>query len=119
MRDLDRNKRTIYYALYKSESADIDAHGDETGGYSITYDTSVSIKVNVSAARGTSETEQFGVDLKYTKTFVTTDMTCPIAEDSVLWVDDVNTSHPYDYTVASIAKSINSITYAIRKVDVS
>jgi hypothetical protein len=52
-------------------------------------------------------------------------MVCPISETSILWVDKVPET-PYvatapknDYIVKLVAKSINSITYVIQKVEVS
>lgn len=119
MRTLDRNKREFYYALYSNHVAVTDENGFETGEYAAGYETPVSMRANISPARGTSDIEQFGTNLLYDKMIVTSDMNCPIDEHSILWVDDTNTSHPYDYIVASVAKSINSITYAIAKVKTS
>ena len=50
-------------------------------------------------------------------------MDCPIAEDTVLFVDknpEYKDGKPlYDYIVKRVAKSLNSISIAISKVNVS
>lgn len=115
---LDQNKQTVYYALLSSVTELTDTEGNYTGEYAPVYSTPVEMRANVSAARGTSDVEQFGINTPYSKTIVTDDLSCPIAEDSVLWIG-VPTTAPYNYTVAQIAKSLNSITYAVEEVDVS
>ena len=123
MRSLARNKQKIYYALYASKTEVVDEYGNKTGEYSVTYSTPVEYHINVSAARGTADVEQFGINANYTKTMVTNDMSCPITESSVLWVGKeavVDTViQPHNYVVVSVARSINSITYAIREVTVT
>ena len=53
----------------------------------------------------------------------TDDINCPIAEDTVLFVDkkpEYDGEKPmYDYIVKRVAKSLNSISIAISKVNVS
>jgi hypothetical protein len=65
----------------------------------------------------------FGNLESYDKVLVTDDMSCPIDENTVLFVDSkpgYNQGVPtYDYTVRRVAKSLNSISYAISKVKVS
>ena len=129
MRSLNRNKQKIYYSLYSSKTPILDEYGNQTGEYETTYATPVALDINVSAARGTSDVEQFGINLNYTKSMVTNDLTCPIDETSRLWVnkypfvlDDNNnvvSITPHNYVVVSVAKSINSITYAIKEVSVT
>lgn len=127
MRSLARNKQKIYYALYLGKTDPRDEWGNITGEPQLTYSTPAEYHINVSAARGTADVEQFGINLNYTKTMVTNDLTCPITETSRLWigkeatvtVDEVTTVTPHNYVVVSVAKSLNSITYAIREVAVT
>lgn len=114
----ERNKRTFYYATYSSRQEITDTNGYATGNYRIVYSSPVMARANISASRGASDVEQFGTSLNYTKTIVTSDMTCPIDEHTILWIDDINTEHTHDYEVVSVAKGLNSISYAIRKVSV-
>ena len=139
MRCLNRNKQPFWYCLYKNKTAIIDEFGNETGEYIVTYHCPKRMEANISQATGLSMTEQFGNLENYDKVIVTEDMNCPIDEHSVLFIDkppeftsvlthtptavttvDDSVSVPaYDYTVARVAKSLNSISIAVRKVDVS
>jgi len=127
MRSLVRNKQKIYYALYDKKEIQRDEYGNETGEPVITYNNPVEYHINVSAARGTADVEQFGINLNYSKSMVTNDLTCPITETTRLWIDkeayetvgEVTTITPHNYVVVSVARSINSITYAIKEVSVT
>lgn len=120
MRDLDRNKQTIYYAEYTGNSEITDTEGYRTGEYAKTYGTPQTLFCNVSAARGNAESEIFGTDTQYSKVIITDDMSCPIDEHSILWIGTVPTANtdPYNYIVKGVAKSFNHITYAIAEVSV-
>lgn len=123
MRTVQRNGQKIYYSLYLGKTPIYDEYGNQTGEYTLSYDTPVAFDINVSAAHGTSDVEQFGIDLIYSKTMVTHDMTCPINEASRLWIGKEavvdNVEQPHNYVVLAVAKSINSITYAIKEVSVT
>ena len=119
---LNRNKQAVWYALYKGVTDVTDSNGYKTGEKTKSYETPVKIMVNVSASKGSAITEGFGVNEDYDRTIVTNDMTCPISETTRLWVDADPTKtvpDPYDYKVMRVAKSLNSITYAIKQVEVS
>ena len=118
MLTLDRNKKSVWYALYTGITDVTDSAGYKTGEKTKTFSAPVEIKVNVSASRGSAIAEGFGIAEDYDRTIVTHDMSCPITETTRLWVD-VPTTEPYDYRVVRVAKSINSITIAISKVKVS
>lgn len=119
MRTLKRNERPVYYALYTGVQELTDASGNYTGEYAPSYGTPVLKNMNVSAAKGTADVAQFGIDTPYSKTIVTDDMECPIKEDTVLWIEKTPSDGSYNYVVVLVARSINSITYAVREVDVS
>lgn len=121
---MERNKSTFYYLLYDEKVPVYDADGYETGEQTVSYSEAVSMQANISAATGQSQVEQFGNLENYDKVIVTDDMTCPINENTVLFVDkeptyDSEGKPAYDYTVRRVAKSLNSISIAIRKVNVS
>ena len=126
MKCLRKNMRRFWYALYIGDEETKDADGNYTGLYKPVYTLPRLMSANISAARGTSNEQLFGVDISYDKAIATADVNCPISETSILWIDnapvinsDGSTNTPWDYTVSSVAKSINSITYAVKKVDVS
>lgn len=124
MRCLEKNKRPFYYCLYLREEDMRDDEGDYTGETRIVYSEPELAKYNISPATGNTSTEQFGNDIQYDKVIVLDDMSCPIDENSVLFVDsepsyDEGGNPRYDYIVKKVAPSINSISIAIAKVKVS
>ena len=144
MTGLNRNKKPFCYCLYDDEVNLYDEYGNETGGKLLMYHEAVEMKANISPATGQSNTEQFGTLDNYDKVIVTTDMDCPIDENSVLFIDKVPEygdsviigykesgtvlGDPvpiiykpplYDYSMRRVAKSLNSISIAVHKVKVS
>lgn len=119
MRVLERNKQTIKYKLYVGKEELLDEYGNRTGEYRIVYSDAATMRINVSAARGESATRQFGEMENYDKVMITDDMGCPIDENSILWIDSLDTEKPHDYIVKKVARSLNSISYAVSKVNVS
>ena len=126
MRCMTRNKRTLYYAKYIGEYEITDEYGHSTGEYSLTYGKPIKMSGNVSAAQGEIQSRQFGESESYDKVITLENMNAPIDEYSILWVDtlphlnaDGTTDTPHDYIVRRIAKSLNGVSIAIRKVDVS
>ena len=134
-----RNDTPFYYCLYKENVSSVDEYGNETGEPTVIYESPVLMYANISPATGAAQTEQFGNLENYDKVIVTTWMDCPIDENSVLFIDkepdetSVQTYIPTaittvagyvtvptpDYIVRSVAKSLNSISIAVRKVKVS
>lgn len=124
MRTLERNKTTFHYCLYLRKEDVTDTGGYEIGEKRVVYAAPVETKANISAATGQSQVEQFGNFISYDKVIVTDDMTCPIDENTVLFIDkepefDANENPLYDYRVKRVAKSLNSISIAVSKVTVS
>ncbi len=146
MKTLKRNQRLFYYCLFDSKIRVIDEYGNESGEEIVTYQDPIPMYANISQATGQSNTEQFGNLENYDKVIVTDDLNCPIDENSVLFIDKepeftqattvnyqesstllgddtvetVTVQVPVpDYTVMRVAKSLNSISIAVRKVKVS
>ncbi len=119
MRSLEINRQPLWYATFKNKEEILDKYGNHTGTFKINYNAPVYYPVNVSESRGTADKDMFGIAADYDRTFTTTDMNCPIKEDSVIWFGADPTTDPHNYIVYRIANSLNSITYAIRGVDVT
>ena len=119
MQCLDQNKQTIWYALYTGETELTDAYGNKTGQYEISYSTPVKVRMNVSASRGTSDLEQFGINDNYTKTIATDDMTTPFDTATVWWIGngEPSATNSYNYITVRVARSLNSTRIAIREVN--
>jgi len=126
MRLLKKNTKPFYYALYEGlEMLQSDA-GYYTGEKRIKYSDPVQIRGNISAVTGESVVAEFGTYDDYSKVILLTDMTCPIDENSILWIDTVptydgegNLTNTADYVVRHVAKTLNVVAYAIAKVDTS
>ena len=123
MRDLKRNQQVFYYALYQGNENVVDNDGNKTGERRVAYSDPVKMYANISPANGYANAAIFGKDLQYTKTIVTCDLECPITETSVLWIDkepydDQQNLLPYDYTVSQVARGLDNIVYAVKKVEV-
>ena len=117
MRTLEINKQPMWYALLTGKTEVIDEYGNHTGVFELTYSKPVYYPVNMSESRNIVKHEAFGVTADYDRTFVTTDMSCPISEDTIIWFGADPTTEPHNYVVHRIANSLNSITIAIRQVD--
>lgn len=137
MRSLMKNQQKLYYATYYGQITEYyrDSDGniiyDEIDGKQIQrikceragYNNPVPFDINVSAGKGTSQEEVFGVSLDYTKTISTSDMDLPISETSLIWFDTEPTYNAdgtvneasADYSVAAVARSLNNVVYALKK----
>lgn len=124
MKLMERNKVPFWYCLFDRKEPILDEDGNDTGDQKVFYAEAVPIRANVSSATGTAQIEQFGNLDRYDKVIVTEDMSCPIDETTVLFVDkepeyDAEGQPLYDYIVRRVARSLNVVAYAIRKVSVS
>lgn len=134
MRCMERNKTGFYYALYSERVPIVDEYGNDTGEYDVKHGKPVKSSANISAARGETQTRQFGENVTYDKVIVIDDTASPIDEYSILWIDtipqldtngelavneDGKVITPHDYIVKKVAKSLNSVSYAVSKVSVS
>ena len=118
MRSLNRNKRSLYYALYTGEAALIDEYGNETGESNPTYGEKIALMSNISAASGQEAVEAFGSFTGYTRTMCVADNSCPIEENSIIWFG-AEPEGPHNYIVVRKADSKNGILYALQEVTVT
>lgn len=142
MRCLERNKRSFYYVNPTGDQIDVlDRNGNKTGERIQLYDSSPNMaSANVSQQTGVYRTEEFGNLENYDRVIVTDDLNCPIREDTVLFVDKepsrtaastyrllhsgarpIFVEDTYyvpvpDYVVWRVAKSLNHVAIAIKKV---
>lgn len=125
MKCMDRNKTSFYYALYDTKTEIEDDYGNKTGQYELSYGNPIRCKANISAAMGETQSRQFGDSVAYDKVFVLDDPHTAIDEFSILWIDTVpqinadgTTDIPHDYIVKKVARSLNSVSIAVSKVNV-
>ena len=121
---MERNKTPFYYCLYRGKESVIDENGDETGETQVLYSDPLLLMANISPATGNTSVEQFGNSLQYDKVIVVDDVSCPIDEYTALFIDkspafDSDGVPLFDYIVKKVARSLNSVSIAISKVEVS
>jgi hypothetical protein len=125
---LKRNERIFWYANLSENTPptpQYDEYGNETGEMGLTYENPKESLANISAARGTADLDAFGINANYSKTIVTADLTLPIDKSTILWIDKMPDANgeagtvKHDYVVVGVARSINSLTIAIKEVSVS
>ena len=130
-RALRINKQPFHYAMFlekrpilDDEKTDEFGNPLDTGEIDVVYSNPIRVAANISAAKGASEADIFGVDIAYDRviSMIETD----IDEVSILWVDiepeieaDGSTNTPHNYIVTRKARSLNSVLLAIQKVSVS
>lgn len=116
MRDSEKNKVSIWYALRNVEKEE-----DEWGNTKdvTTYGDPIKLKISVSGDKGEASAQAFGTDIKYERQMSTHDMSCPIDEYTHLWLDGRSIKETHNYEVAAVSKSLNCIRYALRRVNVS
>lgn len=125
MKSLKRNERRFWYANILSVTKALDDYGNETGEKDITYSAPVKCFANVSASRGTTDLDAFGINANYSRTITTNDLTLPIDKSTIIWVDAEPDAKgeageiKHDYVVVGVAPSINSLTIALKEVSVS
>ena len=134
MKCMERNKVRFFYALYMGKQEITDEYGNATGQYEVTHSPPVECYGNISAAKGETQSRQFGENEAYDKVIVLDNLSPNIDEYSVLWIDtmpeldqegnlalDENEKiiTPYDYIVKKVAKSLNSVSIAVSKVKVN
>ena len=119
MRTLNRNKRSIYYALLTGEvDESVDEYGDETGEPVPVYGDAVELRCNISAATGADAVQAFGNFTNYNRTMCVADPNCPIDENTIVWFGR-EPSEPHNYIVTRKADSKNGILYALTEVTVT
>lgn len=119
MRGLQRNKQAFYYSTYLGKT-EVLYEGKRTGVTEASYSEPTWAKANISHASGSSDATYFGKDIQYDKVIVLVgDEILPIDEYSILWIDELDTTKPHDYEVSKVAKSLNVLALAIKRVNVN
>lgn len=118
----ERNKRTVWYALYEGTTEIVDPDGNKTGERLPVYGKVQAMRVNISGTSGLTnnnlsgkvEYQPYGQQNMYVMTLNPLPSDCRIDEMSVFWVDtkpvlkeDGTTDTPYDHVIYRIAGSLN------------
>jgi hypothetical protein len=119
VRTLNRNKRTIWYALYNGVTEVVDEDGNYTGEQEVSYGEPIQARMNVSGGRGQAEIELFGVDNPFTRTAVTDDLDTTFNTDTIFWFEADPLTDPHNYRCTGVARTINQVVIALAELDVT
>ena len=135
MHTLNRNKRDLWYALLTGKTELRNADGLLTGESEFTYSDPVKVRMSMSISSGANNLgsqgmvtlEPYGITTAYTHRMVTEDMSCPINEESLIWIGKEPTETvngevrqvPHNFKVVRVARSLNHIISYVKEVDVS
>jgi len=117
VRTNQRNKRTIYYALYQGVTEVTDEYGYYTGEVYIRYSDPIKAKMNVSGGRGAADIEMFGIDNPYTRTAVTGDLTTPFDTDTIFWFEADPKTDTHNYRCTGVSRTPNQVVLALAEVN--
>ena len=118
MRTNQRNKHTVWYALYGEHEDYINGYGELTGEKVLSYSDPVETRVNVSGTRGRAAVEMFGIDNPFTQTIVTDDLKTPFDTATVWWVDSTPDDGEHNYRCTGVCKTNNQVVIALTEVNV-
>ena len=135
MRVLKRNLKPYWYAVYRGKE-EILSERRRTGSYKMLFDAPVMAWGNISASSGSTinratanvTQRQYGETVDYDRVIVTDDMTLPVTEASVVWIDpledpaldvDGKFNTPYQYIVTRVAKTLTVCSLTLREVTVN
>lgn len=116
MRSALRNQKKIYYTNPILPTVTEDADGLFTGDYAKNYTAPQEYKICCNESGNTSS-EEYGINRQYSMTMTTSDMRCPLKEDSVVWYGCEPSLHPYNYIVIGRSVSINGIRLICQRVE--
>ena len=119
MQSLRRNTSKVWYQVYQGQTEIIDEYGNKTGSFGDTYGELMFAEMMVSPNKGDATLEVFGTLLDYDRVVSTADTSCPIDEQTVLWLDGASTEKPYTHVVRKRAPWKNSLVFAVKQVEVS
>ncbi len=95
MRNMIRNERRMWYAQYVGKEDQVDENGDFTGDPIIKYSAPVEFWAVISPGRGynagfagTLRQAIFGVELDSERRIMTTDLSLPVKETSLIWLTE-------------------------------
>ena len=125
MRTMTRNRQVFYSASLEAVGMSTDTDGnyvEET----FTYSNPVERYGVFTPANGQASSQLYGMNERYDRVITLNQGETYLDVGSILWVDVVpdidkqgKTDTPYDYIVVKKAVSLNTVSVAIRKVDVS
>ena len=117
MRDLKRNKRTLWYAVPEGNVPILDEYGNDTLEVEAVFSSPLPFQANVSANIGQAAVEVFGSQTDYSRTVSITGPVCPLVEGCRVWFgkEPNDAGDDNNYVVARVADSKNGFLVAMRE----
>lgn len=115
MRSLQRDWRTLNYAVPMGTEPILDENGHDTLEVRTAYSSPTLLRVNVSANAGQSAVNVFGTQTEYSRTVSYCGESCPLTVGSRVWFG-VDVTGAHNYTVVGVADSKYSYLIALREV---
>ncbi len=130
MRQLERERRGVWFSRYEGKKQMVDEEGRLTGEWAVSYSKPELVACTVSPRTGNTWGDGFGIGVDCDRTIVVPETGLGIDEACVLWVDvkpeldddgsvklddEENFTVPNDYTVTMVAESFNFTSIAIKK----
>ena len=118
MRDLIRNKRSLWYATPVGNTPILDEYGNDTLEVEAAFSSPLYLRANISANVGLEAVEVFGSQTEYSRTVSIVGSECPLVEGCRVWfrVEPNESATNHNYTVARVADSKNGYLVALREV---
>ena len=118
MRTNQRNKQTVWFALYQGISDVTDADGNLTGEHPAVYGDPTKARMKVSRKSGVSKPDAPGMTDPFTVSLITDDLVTPFNTSTIWWVG-VQQTGPHNFRCTGVATSINTRTIYLEEVNVS
>ena len=115
MRSLQRDWRTLHYAVPVGNEPIMDDYGNDTLEMNTIYSEPTAIRVSVSANAGEESVSVFGSHTVYHRTVTYMGERCPLVEGAKIWFG-VDVTEPNNYTVIKVADGKNGFLVALREV---
>lgn len=117
MRNLNRNKRELWYAIQTGSMPILDEYGNDTLEVEAVFSSPLHLQANVSANVGQEAIEVFGSQTEYSRTVSIAGGECPLVEGCRVWFDKEPNEAGDDnnYVVTRVADSKNGFLVALRE----
>lgn len=118
MRNLIRNKRSLWYAVPVGSTSILDEYGNDTLEVEMVFSSPLPFQANVSANVGQEAVQVFGSQTEYSRTVSIAGRACPLVEGCRVWfgVEPNEQASNHNYTVVRVADSKNGYLVALREV---
>ena len=117
MRNLNRNKRELWYAIQTGSTPILDEYGNDTLEVEAVFSSPLHLQANVSANVGQEAIEVFGSQTEYSRTVSIAGGECPLVEGCRVWFgkEPNDAGDDNNYVVTRVADSKNGFLVALRE----